>query len=169
MQNSCTIWLFICVAKACLMNCFSTFWSAHVDLDFVWNFLHHLCNFLCETTLLPFCVPAFRLSQLPVTYGAILVSKFNNILTTCDLSFWCTNFQEGYIFWGTNFLQGYKFCCTNFRKGCKFLQRVQIFMRGTYLDGKIWSYNFQYVYLFCGYKFPEGYIRLHDVHRSKGE
>ena len=44
-----------------------------------------------------------------MTYGAMLVSKFNNILTTCDISFWCTNFQEGYIFWGTNFLQGYKF------------------------------------------------------------
>ena len=42
-------------------------------------------------------------------YGAILVSKFNNILTTCDISFWCTDFQEGYIFWGTNFLQGYIF------------------------------------------------------------
>ena len=36
-------------------------------------------------------------------YGAILVSKFNNILTNCDISFWCTDFQEGYIFWGRNF------------------------------------------------------------------
>ena len=42
----------------------SSCWEATVDLDF----LHH--NFLCETTLLPFRipfrVPAFWLSQLPV-------------------------------------------------------------------------------------------------------
>ena len=70
-----------------------------------------------------------------ISYGAILVSKFNNILTTCDISFWCTNFQEGYIFWGTNFLKGYKFPegiqiswrDTNFLEGYKFLERVDIF------------------------------------------
>ena len=37
----------------------SSCWEATVDRDF----LHH--NFLCETTLLPFRVPAFRLSWLP--------------------------------------------------------------------------------------------------------
>ena len=37
----------------------SSCWEAIIDCDF----LHH--DFLCETTLLPFRVPAFWLSQLP--------------------------------------------------------------------------------------------------------
>ena len=71
-------------------------------------------------------------------YGAILVSKFNNILTTCDISFWCTDFQEGYIFWGTNFLQGYIFGVY------KFSEVVEISWRGTnFLKGYIFgSINF---------------------------
>ena len=57
----------------------SSCWEATVDPDF----LHHFCNFLCETTLLPFGIPfrvpafpAFRLSQLPADLTQVKVLRF---------------------------------------------------------------------------------------------
>ena len=81
--------------------------------------------------------------SLAAAYGAMLVSKFNNILATCDISIWCTNFQEGYIFWDRNFQKGYIFP-----------EGVQSSWRGTnFLKGYIFGWykfhltNFQQAYL----------------------
>ena len=45
-----------------------------------------------------------------MAYGARILSKFNNILTPGDISFWCTNFLQGVyfggIFWGYKFPEG---------------------------------------------------------------
>ena len=61
---------------------------------------------------------------------------------TCDITFWCTNFQQGHLFWGTDFLQGYKFPGGYIFGWCKFHRT-----------------NFQQTYVFWGYKFPDGYVQ----------
>ena len=103
-----------------------------------------------------FCGQELELLSVEV-YGAMLVSKFNNILATCDISIWCTNFQEGYIFWDRNFQKGYIFP-----------EGVQSSWRGTnFLKGYIFGWykfhltNFQQAYVFEGTNFT-----ITDQHRT---
>ena len=99
-------------------------------------------------------------------YGAILVSKFNNILTTCDI------FIFVYRFPGGVHILGYKISCRGiyFQKG--YIFRDRNFLKGYKLPGgvHIWVVkfqltNFQQAYVFWGYKFPEGYIQLSLISR----
>ena len=91
------------------------------------------------------------------------MSKFNNILATCDISFWCTNFQEGYIFLGTYF--GVEIS----RRGIYiFPEGVQSSWRGTnFLKECIFGWykfhftNFQQAYVFEGTNFT-----ITDQHRT---
>ena len=58
-------------------------WEATVDRNFL------LCNFLCETTLLPFRVPAFRLSQLPQPKT---IFEFSRHLPGIQVHYWIAKF-----------------------------------------------------------------------------
>ena len=88
------------------------------------------------------------------------MSKFNNILATCDISFWCTNFRRGTYFGVQISCGGIYFGSINFLKGYKFPEGVQISWRGTnFLEGYIFGWykfhltNFQQVYIFSGYNY----------------